>query len=234
MLPLVWVMIIASVFGSLWVVLFDGAQVIQNALMHIATLAEKGRHQNQGTLMLLYAGICLVTQLIVIPSGSMILIVSGFIFGPVLAAGLFSIAQVLALWPVYAIAAWSLRTDKAGFLKRFQQRLLSMPVVKALKREGIALGMVLRLTPIIPSAAASCLAAGLNIPLRAFFIATLLVCWVRPLFFASIGGALQEVSSLQSTLGGQSSFSVWPIVLVFVAAVIVLVTRLWLARQQRY
>ena len=233
LLPIAWGLIIASVIGTFWVMFFNGGQSLQQAMVHIASLAEDGINQDQSTLLLLYAVICLVTQLIVIPSGSMILIVSGFVFGPLLAAGIFSVAQVLALWPVYTVAAYSLRSGKDGFLNRFQNRLLLMPVVKALKREGIAAGIVLRLTPVIPSAAACCLAAGLCIPLRAFFIATTLVCWVRPLFFASVGGALQELSTLESTLDGKSSFNVWPIVLVFLAALLLLVTRLWLGRQQR-
>lgn len=226
------ILLLASIAGTAWVVFFDGAALLQRWIVSAASFAQLASGEHRFSMLLVYSAVCLITQLIVIPSGSMILIVSGFIFGPLVAAGIFSVAQILALWPVYKVAAVSMQSGDAGWLHRFQQSLLSNPAVLAIKKEGIAAGIVLRLTPVIPSAAASCIAAALNIPIKLFVIATVLVCWVRPLFFASVGGTLQEISSLKNTLSEGSSISIWPIIFVFISAVLLLVARLWLRWRQ--
>lgn len=224
-------LLLASIAGTTWVIFFEGADYLQKLVTHAVGIAQSSDGEHRLTMLAIYSLVCLITQLIVVPSGSMILMVSGFVFGPVIAAGIFSLAQVLALWPVYKVATVSLQSEQTGWLHRLQQSLLSHPILKALKQEGVVAGIVLRLTPVIPSAAACCFAAALKIPIGAFVVATLLVCWVRPLFFASIGGAIQELSSLQSTIGAGASINLWPIILVFIASVLLLLARLWLKRQ---
>lgn len=226
-------LLLASIVGTAWVAFFGGAEHLQQLIYRAASFAQSAGGENRSSMLVLYSLVCVVTQLIVIPSGSMILIVSGFIFGPLVAASIFSLAQLLTLWPVYRVAAVSMQSSEAGLLHKFQQALLNNPTVQNLKQEGVVAGIVLRLTPVVPSAAACCFAAALNIPIRAFVVATLLVCWVRPLFFASIGGTLQELSSLKSTIGGGESMNLWPIILVFVASLLLLLARLWLRRQQQ-
>ena len=224
-------MILASVLVTVWVLLFDGADLVQQLIYRAASYAQSVGGEYNARMLIIYSVVCLITQLIVVPSGSMILIVAGFVLGPVLAAGIFSVAQVMALWPVYKVASVSLQVGEKSWLHRFQASLLASPAARALKKEGIVAGIVLRLTPVIPSAAACCLAAALKIPLKAFAIATVLVCWVRPLFFASVGGALLELSSLKSTIAGGAAIDLWPILLVFFASILLLLVRLWLRRQ---
>ena len=126
-----------------------------------------------------------------------------------------------------------MQSGAPGLLYNFQQSLLSRPIVKTLNQEGVVAAIVLRLTPVIPSAAACCIAAALKIPIGAFCLATVMVCWVRPLFFASVGGAFQELSSLKNTLEGGASINLWPIILVFVTSLLLLLVRLWLRHQNK-
>jgi len=85
---------------------------------------------------------------------------------------------------------------------------------------------VLRLTPVIPSAAACLLAAGLAITLNKFILATIAVCWIRPLFFASIGGSLQALTELSMASSGVAAFK--PLLLLFIAAVVLLLVKVLL------
>ena len=84
--------------------------------------------------------------------------------------------------------------------------------------------VVLRLTPVIPSAAACLLAAGLGVDLRKFLAATAAVCWIRPLFFASVGGSLQALSALPNALSTSSVFG--PLLLLAIAALLLLIVKL--------
>lgn len=228
----VWLLIAISVLGSVWVLLFNGAEVIRYHILAAASYAGTQWQINPARLVAMYFCICLTTQLIVVPSGSVILMVSGFILGPTLAAGVFSIAQIVATYPVYRVAQFFSNRGKKG---RFNSLLEDYSVAKmagSLEQEAVATGMVLRLTPVIPSAAACFLAALLRLSLKSFFVATLLVCWIRPLFFASVGGAVKELSGLRGAIDGKASVNIWPLLVVFIAAVILLISRLWLRRQQ--
>lgn len=216
--------VIASVVGSIWLVAFDGLDALQALL---AGINNKVSNTGDSTLWLAaYAVLCLLSQLLVIPSGSLILIAAGFIFSPLLAAGIFSVAQVLCSWPVYRIGKsisdkfphrFELLTNKFNFPPDWDHLV---------QEEGFIATIVLRLTPVIPSAAACLLAAGLNIGLYRFIPATIVVCWIRPLFFASVGGSLQALTAL--TDAGSTSAVVVPLLLLFCAAVLVLLTKLYL------
>lgn len=215
--------ILASVVGSVWLIAFDGLAYVQALLNGI-----NSRVENYGNTVLwlcAYAILCLLSQLLVIPSGSLILIAAGFIFSPLPAAAIFSIAQVLCSWPVYRIGKiisdkfpqrFELLTDKFSFPPDWD---------RLVQKEGFLATVVLRLTPVVPSAAACLLAAGLNISLVKFIPATIAVCWIRPLFFASIGGSLQALSALSTT---PTSSVLLPLLLLFLAAVMLLLLKLYL------
>ena len=51
------------------------------------------------------------------------------------------------------------------------------------REEGVLVGIVLRLAPVVPSAAACLIAAGLGIKFGVFMLGTVAAAWVRPLFF---------------------------------------------------
>jgi len=166
-----------------------------------------------------------LSQLLIIPSGSLILIAAGFIFSPLVAAGIFSVAQVICSWPVYGIG----RTISEKFPQRFNSltKRFKFPPgwERVVQQEGFLATVVLRLTPVIPSAAACLLAAGLAIGLQKFILATIVVCWIRPLFFASIGGSLQVLTDL-SGASGNTAFK--PLLLLFIAALVLLLLKVFL------
>ena len=215
--------VLVSVAGSVWLLAFDGFAYVQSVLAGIdSRLANSG---NYALWLGAYAVLCLLSQLLVIPSGSLILIAAGFIFSPLLAAAIFSVAQGLCSWPVYGIGKsisdkfphrFDLLVDKFSFPPDWD---------RLVHEEGFLATVVLRLTPVIPSAAACLLAAGLNIGLRRFIPATIAVCWIRPLFFASIGGSLQALSALSSAT---TSSVFLPLMLLFVAASVLLLVKLYL------
>lgn len=229
-MPLALGLVLLSVPGTLWLVFFGGSEVVRDVLIEVSATA--GLPANPVAVLGIYFLVCLITQLIVVPSGSIILIVAGYILGPFIAAGIFSLAQMLALYPVYRIAQFFIESEKP---RRFRQTLDTWAASRfagSLKQEGLAAGVVLRLTPVVPSAAACCLAALLRIPLTIFFASSVLVCWVRPLFFASVGGALKELNGLQNVIDGSATMNVWPLLMVFIASVLLLAARLWLQRQK--
>ena len=220
---LIALFIVASVAGSIWLLVFDGLVVVQNALVNINSHVEGA--SGKMPWLVAYAFVCLLSQLLIIPSGSLILIAAGFIFSPLVAAGIFSVAQVICSWPVYGIG----RTISEKFPQRFNSlaKRFKFPPgwERVVQQEGFLATVVLRLTPVIPSAAACLLAAGLAIGLQKFILATIVVCWIRPLFFASIGGSLQVLTDL-SGASGNTAFK--PLLLLFIAALVLLLLKVFL------
>jgi len=100
---------------------------------------------------------------------------------------------------------------------------------RLVREEGFFATVVIRLTPVIPSAAACLLAAGLNIGLIRFIPATIAVCWIRPLFFASVGGSLQALSGISEAASASAALK--PLLLLFIAAFVVFLSRLYLRRR---
>ncbi len=232
LIAVAWLLLAASVVGTVWVLFFNGAEVIRHHILTVTTYAATQWQLNPLPLLTVYFCVCLITQLIVIPSGSVILMVSGFILGPFVAAAVFSIAQIVATFPVFRAAQLLITRDKKGRFNSFLEKYAVGKMAGAIQQEAVAAGAVLRLTPVIPSAAACCLAALLRLSLQSFFIATLLVCWIRPFFFASVGGAFKELGSLRRVIDGTASLDIWPLSVVFVAAVLLLLSRLWVRGQQ--
>lgn len=216
----------ASTLATVWLLAFDGVATLQSLMGFIDANARVAR--NDAVWLLAYSGICIVSQLLVVPSGSLILIAAGFIFTPLVATAIFSLAQVLCSWPVYSAG----EAISKRFPERFSQYTARLKPdsdwPKRVQREGFFASIVLRLTPVIPSAAACLLAAGFGIRRRHFIPATVVVCWIRPLFFASIGGSLQALSSAPDAL---SSAATGPLLLLFFASVLLLLVKYYLGEK---
>lgn len=213
----------ASVAGTVWLLFFNGLESIQSLMAFIDTKASVAR--NDSFWLFVYCCICIVSQLLVVPSGSLILIAAGFIFSPLLATVIFSLAQVLCSWPVYRIGELVSSRYPDRF-KAISQRFKVAPDwEQAVQKEGFIATIVLRLTPVIPSAAACLLAAGFGIALRRFIPGTVAVCWIRPLFFASIGGSLQSLSALPDAVSANGVFG--PLLLLAVASIVLLLAKLY-------
>lgn len=190
------------------------------------------QHQaTQAAWLAAFAVLSFILQLLIIPSGSLLLIGAGFVFGVLPSVAIFTVAQCLAIWPIYRICKHGLAVNSARVRRTVDTFLEKSRVSQIIGSEPLISGMVLRLTPVVPSAAATAVAAFSGINLSVFLTSTILVGWVRPLFFASIGGSVKEMSGFATALSGE--FQVAPLVLVFIAVVLLLLVRLWL-RSRRY
>ncbi len=223
--------LLVSVCATAWLLRFGGRELIAATLPELARQLIDGQLVNDGwhsRTLPVYALICVVSQLIVVPSGSLILLVAGFLYGPVIAATVFSLAQILTAWPVYRVASEILHKSGQQSLAKFHHILPGSAALTSLREESFVASVTIRLTPVIPSAVAVVLAAALQIPVRVFLLATVAVCWVRPLFFAAVGGSFGEVSQLRESLDSPGEINVAPLVIVFVTAALLLLARLWL------
>ncbi len=219
----------ASVLATVWLLGFNGVQQLKAA---IATLNLLEQTPVRDPIWIIsYAVICIVSQCLIVPSGSLILIAAGFIFGPIVATVIYSVAQVLTTWPVVSFSRWLLDNYQPRILDRLLSLSAVSRVIDAVGQEDFMAGVVVRLTPVIPSAAACLLAVSVNLRFISFMLATVCVCWVRPLFFASVGGAVRQLSSLEVALQQTESIDPTPILLVFVSSVLLLLVRLWLRRK---
>jgi len=215
------VFIVLSVVLSVWLLMFDGlATLLTVAQSAYDTVSATGNSTNW---LLLYAMVCLVSQLLVIPSGSIMLMAAGFLFSPLVAAAIFSIAQVFATWPMYQFGQkWLLKFP--DYLQRKLDRTpLPHNLLALIGKEGFSASVVLRLTPVVPSALACLLAAGFKISFNSFLLATCAVCWIRPLLFASVGGSLQALAGVRGSATQLSTFV--PLILVFAAACLLFIVR---------
>lgn len=204
-------------FDSVTALVVDGARYLERL------------RTDHSTLPLWLAGFAVVSfclQLLIVPSGSLLLIGAGFVFGVVPSVLVYTAMQCLAIVPVYRLCEYSAVNDPLRLQHRLSVWLEKSGVARVADAEPLVSGMVLRLTPVLPSAAASGVAAVTGIPMVVFFLSTLLVGWVRPLFFASIGGAVSEFSGFATALSGD--FSAAPLILVFLTTVVLLAVRLWL------
>ncbi len=174
---------------------------------------------------LLFAVLTLISQLLIVPSGSLLLMAGGFLLGAMPAALIYALIQVLTTWPV-------LWLGRNGGMERAERHLETLSpmlsrMAQALREAPFSLALVLRLTPVIPSAVACLLSVAFSVPRSVFLLATTLVCWVRPVFFASIGAAVPALSRLARPADVLDAGTLWPLLLAFVGAVALLMSRLW-------
>lgn len=216
--------VLLSVAGSVWLVLFGGIELLQSYLIDLSERVKDAGSNPQW--LVIYALVCFVSQLLIIPSGSLILIAAGFIFSPLLAMSIFSVAQVLCSFPIYKAGEAIGRKFPDRFALITQRFRLPAGWEQAVQSEGLLATVALRLTPVIPSAAACLLASGLGIRLGGFIVATIAVCWIRPLFFASIGGSLQALTSLSGAIN--STQALRPLLLLFIASLVLFLVKLLL------
>ena len=97
-----------------------------------------------------------------------------------------------------------------------------------IRDEELLASVAIRLTPVIPSAVACLLAAGLGIGRNAFLLGTAISCWIRPLFFASVGASTQMLMELTDPAKILESVSFVPLIMAFVAASLLFALRVWL------
>ncbi|MFK7862128.1 MAG: hypothetical protein AB8B64_25195 [Granulosicoccus sp.] len=171
----------------------------------------------------------LVSQLLVVPSGSALMLFGGFLLGAPEATLIFSTIQLLAtillVWLgrrsgveklAHSLSGWSVTVEKT---------------MTTLDRVPLMLGIVLRLFPVLPSAIACLLSVVFTIPLCTFLLATALVGWIRPLLFASAGALIPSFLDIEASRSDIVVSVLWPATLLFCSGVILLFIRIWLTRR---
>lgn len=225
----IFVLIVGSVAATLWLVLFDGADTAITRFWQAFDWVQTNQLLAAGIFFL----ISFISQMIIMPSGSLMLLVAGFALGGVIATVVFSVAQILAAWPVYRLSDHALKGLQTGLLKgpkahRIQQLRERL---NTLKGNDLLATALLRLTPVIPSAGACLLASVCGIRLPFFLAGTALTCWIRPLFFASSGEVLSEVMLRNDVTGVLGQLNLWPLILVFLSVLILFVINSALQRR---
>jgi len=210
--------VLLSVLGIFYVVLahIEPQQFIEKA----------SKLDNHIYVILSFAFLVIISQLLVIPSGSILMIGGGFLIGSLPAAMIYT-----AFLPITGVIVGSITASSS--LKKWVETQLyksnqAATIVELVKNEPFTLSAVLRLTPIIPAAIAAIVASSLKVTHATFIFATLCVGWVRPLFFASIGGAAQSLTQVNAGLSGPNEPSILPLLLLALTAILNLLVRCWL------
>ena len=177
----------------------------------------------------LFALLSLVSQLLIVPSGSLLLMMGGFLLGALPAALIYALIQIITTGPVIWLG------QRGGVARAEAQLEAASPLLAhladSLRAAPFSLSLVLRLTPVIPSAVGCLLSVLFGIPRTTFILVTALVCWVRPLFFASIGAALPTLQRLSDPADVLDPTDLWPLLLVFIGALGLLLSRVWVNKR---
>lgn len=189
-------------------------------------IAEMSKLDNRVYVVICFVFLVLISQLLVVPSGSILMIGGGFLLGSLPAALIYT-----ALLPVTGIIVG--KVTESSSLKNWVATLLYKSnkvtrIVELLNHEPFTLSAVLRLTPVIPAAIAAIVASTFKVPHSTFIFATLCVGWVRPLFFASIGGTAHSLTQLHTGSSGTTELGILPILLLALCAILNLLVRCWI------
>lgn len=141
----------------------------------------------------LYALVCFLSQLVIVPSGTVIALGGGYLFGILAGGGVLATSALVANVIVFAIA----NSAFSGFVARYAdaapQRRRALDVLQA---EGAAGVVALRLSPIVPSALTATLSAAAGISLATFAFISALTIWVRPFAFAAAGASMRQLTDV--------------------------------------
>lgn len=121
--------------------------------------------------------------LTVLPLGTATIMLSGYFLGPISGVAQF-VSLVLASLVLY-------ETGRERDPGRLEHELAAYPKLARYaglaSRKGFWFSVLMRLLPVVPSAAASLASAFFSVSRRDFILATLLAGWVRPVGFAFLG-----------------------------------------------
>lgn len=154
-------------------------------------------------------------QILLLPSGTAILLITGALLGPV-SGGLYFAAMLMATPGLYWLAKshpdhaqstlrpWVDSPSLGPLLERGFSGIQSKPI--------LATGMF-RLLPVMPSAPAVLIAAALGLTLRGVLLGTLLFGGIRPMVIAIIGYSIGQMAL--SSSGSLDQAIIWTLLAAF-------------------
>ena len=179
--------------------------------------------------MVVFLGVCFVVQLFIVPTGTITMLAGGFLFGSLLATGIYWVGQLFAAPLVFLAVRMGFGSFADKKLDAIVERVLPgrfANVLEIARSEGIMAAISLRLAPVITSAVVPILAAASGIRLTALMIGSVLVGWVRPLFWSSVGATAHSIAEISSPADIISKVNLTPILLAFAAAALVFALRI--------
>lgn len=215
-------LLLASVIGSAMIMLAGGGAALVDALL--------STEQHATRLAIVFAAWALVANCLVLPAGSLSLIAGGAALGTLVPAAIWFVAQLITA-PLLYRAGHLDRGHVEGIMRRYLGATAADLVVNA-ARDGIWTTAVLRLTPVLPSAPATLIAAATGIRFRSFVWGSLLVGWVRPLYFASLGASFGSLARFGTAKTILTFELLWPLAVVCACAAAMLGARLLIARRR--
>ncbi len=141
----------------------------------------------------LYALVCFLSQLVIVPSGTLIALGGGYLFGLVAGGGVLATSALAANVIVFLIANSAFAGLVARYADAAPQRRRALDILQA---EGAAGVVALRLSPIVPSALTATLSAAAGIGLATFAAMSVLTIWVRPFAFAAAGASMRQLTDV--------------------------------------
>jgi uncharacterized membrane protein YdjX (TVP38/TMEM64 family) len=156
----------------------------------------------------------LVANCLVLPAGSLSMIVGGAVLGPLVPAVTWTVAQLITAPLLYML------------IQRGVSRITVPPhpmaarLIRQAQANGLQATALLRLMPIMPNAPATMLAATIGIDLRTFLIGSVLTGWVRPAYFSGLGALLGSLTRLDAVTELLSVATLLPLLALFAVTVI--------------
>jgi uncharacterized membrane protein YdjX (TVP38/TMEM64 family) len=180
----------------------------------------------------LFAAWALVSNCLVMPSGSLSMVVGGVLLGTAAPTLIWTAAQVLTaplLFHLTLSGARGVGTTKfADLAQRYLQRVprYAATLTKFGQSDGVLATILLRVMPVMPSAPAAMIAASIGVKLRSFLFGSVLAGWIRPLYCASLGAAIGGLTKLDAVSELLSPASLWPLAATFAATLLLVAARI--------
>jgi uncharacterized membrane protein YdjX (TVP38/TMEM64 family) len=159
-------------------------------------------HAHRIELAVLYALVSFLSLCIVVPTGSLTMTAGGYILGYV-AGPIFFVAMLGASALVHAASGYPLvaRMLARTLEQRGSKARIALYTEKLMRRtemRPILLTAMLRLVPVLPSAAVAFVARQLGVSARDQLLGTMATGWIRPMAYAALGASLPSVESFGS------------------------------------
>jgi uncharacterized membrane protein YdjX (TVP38/TMEM64 family) len=205
-------LVLASVAASGLIIASGGGP----ALLVQAQATLMALNRQPAVVAALFAAWALVANCLVVPAGTLSMIVGGALLGTVAPTLIWSVAQLMTAPVLYALTRRGV--DSAALPPHNKQvaQLAALAQVNGFKATAM-----LRLLPIMPNAAATILAATAGIELRTFLIGSALTGWVRPAYFAGLGATVGSLSKIEEVTDLLSLATLMPLLLLFAGSVVV-------------